>query len=112
MYWQSCVTSQSTVDKGKQKPEIRMPVLVVGQFFNKVVVDIVGLVKPVLKVRNLYVLVMVDFLTCYTEAVPLRNIEAATVTEALITMSSRVGFLKEVLMDRGAQFMSQIMRTF
>ena len=110
LYCQSCVTCQKTVDKGKVRPVPMVSVPVVGEPFDKVAVDIIGPVKPVSDAKNRYVLVMVDFVTRYPEAVPLRDIEASTVAEALITIWSRVGFPKEVLTDQGSQFTSGMMR--
>ena len=46
----------------------------------------------------------------YPEAVPLKNIEATTVAEALVAMFSRVGVPEEMLTDCGTQFMSGVMQ--
>lgn len=110
LYCKSCVTCQKTVDRGKVRPVPMVSVPVVGEPFDKVAVDIIGPVKPASDAKNRYVLVMVDFVTRYPEAVPLRDIEASTVAEALINMWSRVGFPKEVLTDQGSQFTSGMMR--
>ena len=50
---------------------------------------------------------MVDYATRYPDAVPLKNIETETVTEALLDMYSRLGFPEEVLSDNGTQFISE-----
>lgn len=57
-----------------------------------------------------YVLTMVDYATHYPEAVALKNIDAETVAEAMITMFSRVGIPEEVLSDQGSQFLSGVMQ--
>ncbi|XP_036417924.1 uncharacterized protein LOC118801669 [Colossoma macropomum] len=54
-----------------------------------------------------FVLVLVDYATQYPEAVPLRNILARTVAEALFKVISRVGIPKEILTDQGITFMSR-----
>ncbi len=57
-----------------------------------------------------FALVLVDFATRYPEAVALRNISAKSVAEALFSMISRVGILKEILTDQGTAFMSRTIR--
>jgi hypothetical protein len=52
----------------------------------------------------------VDYATRYPEATALKNIEAETVAEALVTMFTRIGVPEEVLSDQGAQFMSHVMK--
>ncbi len=54
-----------------------------------------------------FALVLVDYATRYPEAVPLRSISAKSVAEALFRIISRVGILKEILMDQGTAFMSR-----
>ena len=41
-------------------------------------------------------------------AVALKNVEAETVAEALVTMFTRVGVPQEVLRDQGTQFMTVV----
>jgi len=53
---------------------------------------------------------MVDYATRYPEAVALKNVEAETVAEALVTMFTRVGVPQEVVRDQGTQFMSSVMK--
>ena len=53
---------------------------------------------------------LVDYATRYPEAVPLRQIDTATVAEALLSIYSRLGFPQEMLTDRGAQFTSDVMK--
>ena len=57
-----------------------------------------------------FVLVLVDYATRYPKAVPLRNISARTVAEALFKVISRVGIPKEILTDQGTTFMSRTLR--
>ena len=109
-YCRSCDICQKTVPKGKisriplgQTPLIDTP-------FKRVAVDIVGPIEPRSDDRNRYILTMVDYATRYPEAVPLKNIEAETVAEALVGMFSRVGIPEEMLTDCGSQFMSGVMR--
>ena len=53
---------------------------------------------------------MTDYATRYPEAVPLKDIQAETVAEALVNMFTRVGVLKEILSDQGSQFLSAVMK--
>lgn len=62
---------------------------------------------PIQKGKN-YILLVVDFVTRYPEAVALTNIEADSVTQVRFTIFSRVGFLKGILSDRESYFMSQL----
>jgi len=86
----------------------RMPLIETP--FDRVAVDIIGPIHPASERGHRYILTLVDYATRYPEAVPLKDIEAETVAEALVSMFSRVGILKEVLSDRGSQFMSKVMK--
>ena len=49
--------------------------------FNRVVVDIVGLIAPLSEAGHRYILTLVDYATRYPEAVPLKKITTETVDE-------------------------------
>ena len=49
-----------------------------------------------------------DYATRYPEAVPLKDIQAETVAEALVNMFTTVGVPKEILNDQGSQFLSTV----
>ena len=51
-----------------------------------------------------------DYDTRCPEAVPLKDIQAETVAEALVSMFTRVGVPKEILSDQGSQFLSAVMK--
>ncbi len=57
-----------------------------------------------------FALVLVDYATHYSEAVPLRNISAKSVADALFRIISRVGIPKEILIDQGTVFMSHTLK--
>ncbi|KAK7498343.1 hypothetical protein BaRGS_00010297 [Batillaria attramentaria] len=57
-----------------------------------------------------YVLTLVDMATRFPEAIPLRNIDTASVAEALLTIFSRVGFPDQIVSDNGTQFVSDLMK--
>ena len=54
------------------------------------------------------ILKLVDFATCYPEAVPLKNINMETVAETLA--DSRLRVPEEILSDLGTQFVSDCMK--
>jgi len=78
--------------------------------FARVAVDMVGPIFPPRERGNKYILIMMDYATGYPEAVPLKDIQAETVAEALVNMFTRVGVLKEILSDQGSQFLSAVMK--
>ena len=110
VYCRSCPVCQKTVDKGRvpNVPLVKTPV--VGQAFDKVGVDIVGPIFPASDRGNRYILVMVDYVTRYPEAVPMKNVETVTVAEKLVEMWSRTGLPQTVVTDQGSQFTSDTMR--
>ena len=109
-YVQSCDICQRTFPKGRvQKiPLGEMPII--DTPFKRVAVDIVGPIEPRTSQGNKYILTMVDFATRYPEAVPLKNIEAITIADALVEIFSRIGVPQEILSDRGSQFTSGLFR--
>ncbi len=100
---------QKIVDMGRVKPAPLKPMPLISEPFEKVAVDIVGPITPRATDGSKYLLTCVDFSTRWPEAVPLKNIEATTVAEALVGIFCRVGIPKEVLSDRGTQFTSAVM---
>ena len=58
-----------------------------------------GSIAPASDEGHRYILTLVDYATRYPEAVPLKNIDAETVAEALLDMYSQVGVSEEVLTD-------------
>ena len=77
--------------------------------FRIVAVDLVVPISPPSEKKHRYILILVDYATRYPEAVPLKNIDAETVAEALLDMDSRLGIPQEVLSDLGTQFVSKCM---
>eukprot|EP00745_Piridium_sociabile_P042744 TRINITY_DN8657_c0_g1_i1.p1 TRINITY_DN8657_c0_g1~~TRINITY_DN8657_c0_g1_i1.p1 ORF type:complete len:1461 (-),score=280.53 TRINITY_DN8657_c0_g1_i1:179-4561(-) len=109
-FCRSCPVCQKTVDKGRVPPVPLVRTPVEGQPFDKVGVDLIGPIIPRSRGGNKYILVQVDYVTRYPEAVPLRNMDATTVAEKLFEIWSRTGIPKVVLTDRGSQFTSGIMK--
>ena len=109
-YCQSCDICQRTTPKGRvcKVPLGDMPII--DTPFERVAVDLVGPIKPVTERGHRYILVLVDYATRYPEAIPLKSIETEVIAEALLDMFSRLGIPKQILTDRGSQFMSGVMR--
>ena len=78
--------------------------------FGCVAEDLIGPITPASEKGHRYMLTLVDYATCYPEAVPLKNIDTETVAEALLHLYSRVGIPEEVLSDLGTQFVSDCMQ--
>ncbi|XP_037789363.1 uncharacterized protein LOC119584788 [Penaeus monodon] len=105
----SCDICQKTTDKGRNTAAPLQPLPVISEPFSRVAVDIVGPITPCADDKSKYILTIVDFATRWPEAVALKNIEAATVAEALFGVFCRIGIPREVLSDRGTQFTSGMM---
>ena len=108
-FCRSCGVCQKTTAKGSvpRVPLGDMPLIDVP--FRRVAMDLVGPISPPSEKGHRYILTLVDHATGYPEAVPLKNIETETVTEALLNMYSRLGIPEEVLSDLGTQFVSKCM---
>ena len=107
-YSRSCDTCQRRVAKRRvpkaplgKLPLIEMPLM-------RVAVDLMGPIAPASDRVNRYILSMVNYATTYPEAVALKNVEAETVAEALVTMFTRVGVPQEVLSDQGTQWVAPL----
>ncbi|KAL8605940.1 hypothetical protein ACOMHN_024764 [Nucella lapillus] len=111
MYCRSCPVCQKTMNKGRVPPVPVVHTPVVGEPFDKVGVDIIGPILPASDRHNRYVLVQVDYVTRYPEAIPMKSIEAENVAEKLIEMWSQTGIPKTVVTDQGLQFTSHIMKS-
>ena len=77
--------------------------------FDRVGMDIIGPLERSAQGYR-FVLVLIDYATRYPEAIPLRNISARSVAQALFHVISRVGIPKEILTDQGTNFMSRTIK--
>lgn len=86
------------------------PIPVLGEPFERVIVDCVG---PLPRTRsgNQYLLTVMCSATRYPEAIPLRTITAKTVVKALIKFFSTFGLPKVLQSDQGSNFMSKLFVT-
>ena len=107
-YCQGCLECQRTALRPTTRsPLIPMPIIEVP--FDRLALDIVGPL-PKTSQGHRYILVMVDYATSYPEALPLRATTAKAVARELMLVFSRVGIAREILMDQGSCFMSQVLK--
>lgn len=107
-FCRTCHTCQ-VVGKPNQKIQVAplIPIPACGQPFDRVIIDCVG---PLPKTRSghMYLLTIMDACTRYPEAIPLRNITAKSVSDALVKFFTRMGLPKEIQHDQGSNFMSRV----
>jgi transposase InsO family protein len=106
-FCKTCQKCQRT-SPGKRSPVPLVPMPIIEVPFQRIAIDIIG---PLPKSRSghKYILVICDYATRYTEAIPLRSIDAVQVAEELLQMFSRVDVPREILTDQGSNFMSQLL---
>ena len=106
----SCDVCQKTAPKHltKRVPIGKMPIF--DTAFKRVAVDIIGPITPMAESKCQYILTMIDYATRYPEAVPLKNIRAETVADALWNFWTRLGVPESILSDNGSQFTCELMK--
>ena len=109
-FCKSCDICQRTVQKGRIAKVHLGQLPLIYTSFKRVAVDIVGPIETCSNNRSRYILTMMDYATCYPEAIALSSIETKHITEALVKMFSRVGVPDEMLTDCWSQFTSEIMK--
>ncbi|XP_066946149.1 uncharacterized protein [Macrobrachium rosenbergii] len=82
------------------------PIPVVSEPFKEIIIDVVG---PLPRTRsgNEYIFTMMDKMSRYPEAIPLRSIKSAKIVEVLINFFTRFGMPKVVQSDCGTNFVSK-----
>ncbi|KAL3875881.1 hypothetical protein ACJMK2_033790 [Sinanodonta woodiana] len=106
---QTCDVCQKTARRtGKEGAPMVCPTIVSDPFV-KIAMDIVGPLQRT-KAGHEYILTIIDEATRYPEAIPLKDIEAKTVANALIGLFSRVGIPKVILTDQGTNFTSTLLK--
>ena len=105
----SCPECQMGTAKGRvpRAPLVSIPPI--DEPFQHIALDFVGPL-PLSENKNRFVLVCVGYATKYPEAIPMKNQEAESVANALLSLFSRVGIPKELLTDQGSNFMSELMQ--
>ena len=107
-FCRSCDKCQRISSKGRVKraPLVKTPVI--SEPFSRVSIDLVGPLSPS-EEGHRFILTLIDHGTGFPEAVPMKDIDTIAVSEALLSVFSRVGIPRDILSDRGPQFTSQLM---
>jgi len=103
----SCLTCASFNGSGRRHHPPLKPIPV-GAPFDRVGIDIMEM--PLTQDGNRYVVVMMDYLTKWVEACAIPNQSSETLAKALVdNVICRHGVPKELLSDRGANLLSNLM---
>ena len=105
-YCKTCHTCQM-VGKPNQKVKVAplVPIPTFGNPFDTIIIDCVGPL-PKTKTGNNYLLTIMDTVTRYPEAIPLRKINTKSIVAALTQFFTRVGLPKVIRSDLGSNFTS------
>eukprot|EP01018_Ginkgo_biloba_P009792 Gb_07726 [translate_table: standard] len=88
-----------------------LPILVLTPFA-KWGLDFVGPINPPSSAGHRYIVTATDYMTKWVEAVPLKKIDQETTPDFIYQwIMCRFGVPLEIVSDRGAQFMSQLVAT-
>uniref|UniRef100_A0A8C1GLQ5 Gypsy retrotransposon integrase-like protein 1 n=1 Tax=Cyprinus carpio TaxID=7962 RepID=A0A8C1GLQ5_CYPCA len=103
----ACPTCQRTSPRTPPpSPLIRLPIIEVP--FERIGMDLVGPLPKSARGHE-HILVILDYVTRYPEAIPLRKATAKAIAQKLFPLSSRVGLPSQILTDQGTPFMSRVM---
>ncbi|XP_066946104.1 uncharacterized protein [Macrobrachium rosenbergii] len=106
----SCRVCQLVGKPNQKIPKAPLiPIPSVGEPFREVIIDVVG---PLPRTRGgcEYLLTIVDRMSRYPEAIPLRSVKAEKVVEALVNFFTKFGIPKVLQSDCGTNFTSRIFR--
>ena len=106
-YCRTCDTCQKTAKFHNPQIAPLHPLPIVGAPFQRIGIDILGPL-PRTPARKAYILVVCDYGTRFPFAIPLANIEAGTIAEALIGIFSDFGIPKEIQSDQGTDFTAKL----
>ncbi|KAJ8048318.1 hypothetical protein HOLleu_00581 [Holothuria leucospilota] len=106
-----CKTCHSCQMVGKPNQNIPAaplkPIPAFEEPFSRVIIDCVGPL-PKSRAGHQYILTIMCASTRFPEAIPLRNIKARTVLQALLKFFTLFGLPKEIQSDQGSNFMSTV----
>ena len=104
----SCHTCQMVGKPNQAIPKAQLqPIPAFDEPFSRVIIDCVGPL-PKTKKGCEYLLTIMCASTRFPEAIPLRNIKAKTIVNALVKFFTFVGLPKSIQSDQGSNFMSGI----
>lgn len=107
-FCKSCPECQITSSNLPSRAPLQ-PLPIISTPFERLGMDIVGPVEES-KAGNRYMLVITDYATKYPDVFPLKSIKAKSVSFCLVQFFSRMGFPREILTDRGTNFMSTLLK--
>ena len=110
LYCKTCDTCQRTIYKNRCSKAPIQHIPAIGTPFSRVSIDLIGPITPATDAGHRFILTLIDNATRWPEAVPLKNISAETVAEALFNIFTRLGIPDQILSDLGSQFTSNIMQ--
>ena len=93
--------------KGNVKRVPLIPIKVTSEPFEKIVIDCVGPL-PRSKKGNEYLLTIMDSVTRYPEAFPIRSIHSKVIVSKLVEFFTKFGFPKVIQSDQGSNFTSKV----
>ncbi|XP_068204621.1 uncharacterized protein [Palaemon carinicauda] len=106
----SCQVCQLVGKPNQKIPKAPLiPISAVGEPFREVIIDVVGPL-PLTRGGCEYLLTLVDRMSRYPEAIPLRSVKAEKVVEALINFFTKFGIPKVLQSDCGTNFTSRTFR--
>ena len=100
---------------GKTGDKFIAPMALVPQItepFERLIIDIVGPIRPKTKQGYLYMLTTLCPATKFPEAIPLKKADSQSVVDALMQIFARIGFPTEIQSDLGSQFVSELTTLF
>ena len=74
---------------------------IVSKPFEQVGMDLIGPINPESQEGHRYILTIIDYGTRYPEAVPLKSATSESVSNAMLSVFSRVGLPKKIITDQG-----------
>ncbi|ELR14136.1 integrase core domain containing protein [Acanthamoeba castellanii str. Neff] len=105
-----CVTCQARKNPAERKKGLMMPMPTVSRPFQRVGMDLITSF-PLSARGNKYLLIFMDYLTKWPEAVALPNKKADTVARAFVEhVVCRHGAPESLLSDRGKEFMNRVLK--
>ena len=105
-FCKTCHTCQVVGKPNQTIPKAPLkPIPAFEEPFSRIMIDCVGPL-PKTKRGNQYLLTIMCVSTRFPEAIPLRNIKAKTIVQALTKFFTLVGLPKSIQSDQGSNFMS------
>ncbi|XP_066962336.1 uncharacterized protein [Macrobrachium rosenbergii] len=106
-FCKSCHICQLTGKPNEIVPKAPLiPVPSIGEPFQHILIDVVGPL-PRASAGKEFILTILDRVSRYPEAIPLKSIKAPVIVKCLVDFFSRYGLPKTIQSDQGSNFMSK-----